>query len=189
MKKLKIAILSMLALGATALTGFSQGVPPSGSFTVQPVPMPYTILAANTASNLAAGWSTIITNVTTSGPFYTNGSSVLFTNTTYTTNFSYANMSIISQKDLGVVISESAGIGTNTFWFGHGLDSGSVDTNGTVTLAIAHTAAGTAMASTNFQSTWIGGFGTVQVTSNNWVAASAGVTNNYFKFGKIVSVK
>lgn len=189
MKKLKIAI-SIIALGATALTAFSQGVPPSGSFTATTLTLPYSTLAAATGTNLANGWSTIIsvTNTATTWNVSSNAF-VTVTNVISATNTAYANMSVISQKDLGVVIYETAGIGTNTLYFGRGIDSASVDTNNTATLTIAHTAAGGSQASTNFPSTWIGGHGVVQITSNYWNAASAGVTNGYIKFGKIVGLK
>src|SRR5260221_1988399 len=162
MKKFKIAILSVIALGATALTAFSQGVPPSGSFTVSQVNFPAGNFAAGTATNLALGWLTIISVTNTSTTW--NSSSNAFisvTNVISATNTSYANMSAISQKDVGLIITESAGIGTNTYTFSRYLDSGTVDTNSTGTLVLAHTAASTVTASTNFPSTWIGGLSPV----------------------------
>lgn len=182
--------LTCCALTLLPVTGFSQGVPPSGSFTPTIVAMPQVVSWPSGATNLALGWASVVAYTNTSGPFYTNGASTLFTNIVYTTNTYYANMSIISQKDCGLIITESAGIGTNTFTFCRLLDSGTVDTNNTGTLTLNHPAASTVTSSTNFPSTWIGGFAGIQISLMNWVPQTSGtLTNPVPKYGKIVSVK
>jgi hypothetical protein len=181
MKFTQKILLTITALGAAALTAFSQGIPPSGSYTANTLTLPVSTLAANVTTNFGSGWSSIGS--------YTN-SSITFSNTTFVTNTTigyytntlYADMSMQMQDELAIVISETAGIGTNVFTFGHGLDSTSVDTNATFSLTINQPAAGAGQASTNLPAFWNGGFGTVRLISIQWTAAAASWTNNYLKW-------
>ena len=181
-EKMKRILATIIALGATALTGLSQGVPPVGSYTVNSLTLPTTIISqAVGTTNLANGWDSVTSYTNT----YTawNSSSNAFittTNVLSTTNTVYADMPCSQQKDLAIVVSESAGIGTNVYTFAYGgLDSATVDNNRTATITIGHAAAGTATGSTNIS---VGGFGNVRLITETWTAASAAVTNNYIKY-------
>jgi hypothetical protein len=183
MKKL---FMTLLALGAAVLTGLSQGVPQAGTYSTGTVTLPINNLTSSvTATNLYNGWSSVGSNLATSITF-SNTTFVTNTTVTYWTNTLYADMPMTQQKNLPIVISEYAGIGTNVYTFGHGLDSSTVDTNNTWTLTIGHVAAGTAMISTNIPDAFNGGFGLVRVLNIAWTPVSTAVwTNNYIKFGII----
>lgn len=187
--KLKIAILALLAASIC-----SQAQPFSltgGSFTPTPVTLPTTNLtAAAGATNMAAGWSAV-TSFTNTSTLWNSSSNafVITTNIVSSTNTVYADMSVTSQRDVLIVMQESAGIGTNVVLFGRLLDSTHIDTNTIATLTFNHAAAGTITASTNLNATIIGGAGGVRVIAETWTAAAAGCTNNYLYYGKINSLK
>lgn len=192
MKKLKFQILIVLgALALLPVTGFSQGVPPSSTYNAQTLTIPVTKLtAAAGTTNLVNGWSSVVSVTNTSTTWNISSNAFIsVTNVISVTNTVYADMSVISQKDLGVVFNESTGVGTNIYSFARGISSSKIDTNNLATVTIGHSAAGTITGSTNFPSTWMGGFGVVRLTQIQWTAAADGWTNNGISFGKIVSVK
>lgn len=166
MKLLKTILLSCLALGATALTVFSQGVPPSGAFARNQVQLPFTSLAYNTTTNLSAGWTSVES--------FTN-TSIVFTNTGFVTNTSiisvtntyYADMPITTQRELAWGYGFTAGISTSNVLVKGcvGLDSSHVDTNGLYTLTIPGTGSGaaTAFGLTNMIRDRVGGAGVFRV--------------------------
>lgn len=193
MKKLKLQILT--ALGAVALallpaTGLSQSVF-QGSYNANTLTIPVaTLTAAAGTTNLVNGWSSVVSVTNTSTTWNSSSNAfVSVTNVVSATNTVYADMTVNSQKDLGVVFSESTGVGTNIYSFARGLSSSKLDTNNLATVTIGHSAAGTVTASTNFPSTWIGGFGVVRLAQIQWTAAADGWTNNGIGYGKISSVK
>ena len=191
MKKLVSSVtLALLALGATVLTGLSQNTPYGSSYTTLTVPMPTGPFAAGVTTNLASGWASIVSVTNTSTTWNSSSNAfVTATNVVSATNTTYADLSVNSQKDCLVIITESAGIGTNVVTFAPILSDGTTDTNNTGTLTLKHAAASTTTASTNFPATWIGGAYGVRVTQLAWTAAAAAVTNPVVKYGKINGAK
>lgn len=182
--------LAILALGATVLTGLSQNTPYGVSVSTQTVPFPSGNFAAGTATNVGVGWSSIVSVTNTSTTW--NSSSNAFisvTNVVSATNTSYADISVASQKDCLVLITESAGIGTNTWSFCRVLKDGTADTNTTASLIINHPANSTATSSTNFPATWIAGANRLRINLMTWTAASAAVTNPVVKYDQINGAK
>lgn len=181
--KFKNLLLSVFALGATALTAFSQGTPNIGQYTVKSLSLPMSTLSqAAGTTNLIAGWSSVISVTNTS---ITWSNTVFVTNTTVvsSTNTVYADMSILNQKDLAVIVSETAGIGTNVYTFAFGLDSSTVDTNNTKTITVNHPAASTTTASANWKRDDIGGFGVARLITITWTGiGSAAWTNGFQKY-------
>lgn len=180
--KTRTFLIAILALGATVLaltpdTGFSQGVPPSGAYAVNTLTLPVSTLAAGASTNLAQGWSSIVSVTNTSTTWNSSSNAfVSVTNVVSATNTIYADLPNIMQKDLGIIALQTAGVGTNTLTFGRFLNSSVVDTNNTFTLTVGQTAAGGQGNSTNLPATYLGGFGGVRLLSISW-NSTAGWTN------------
>ena len=183
------AIASAMLL--TSLSAFGQSVPYYGSYAKRTLTIPVnTLTAAAGTTNLANGWSSVVSVTNTATTWNSSSSAfVSTTNVISVTNTVYADMNISFQKDLFLVVNESTGIGTNVYTFARGVDSSSVDTNNTGTITVGHTAAGALTGSTNFPAAWNAGAGIIRLTSLTWTAAAAGWTNNGITFGQIQGSK
>jgi hypothetical protein len=190
-KKLTNKVKGLAIAGALFASAFcilpsalAQGAPPTGAVTINAITLPFATLDQTTTStNLAQGWSAIFTNITTSTTW--NSSSNAFisvTNTTYTTNTTFADCPAFFQKDLAVCAKfQTSGAGTNTLTFARFMDSSTVDTNNTATVVAGVTAAGFLLNATNFPATWIGGWSGVRLITVAYVASgSTSMTNNQF---------
>jgi hypothetical protein len=183
-------LLTCFALGATALTAFSQPSVGTGganqTYSSQTIALPYSTLAAGTTTNIGLGWSssTTYTNTTI---LYTNntgsGYGGYVTNTVITTNTTtvYPMMYVGLQKDLAVGRQFwSSGFGTDTVTFARSID-GTVSNEDTVnTFSISATASNTTQVnfSTNLPETWIGGYGWVTIVSDSWQATNSATLTN-----------
>lgn len=166
MKSLKMFLLSCLAMVATALTGFSQGVPPSGTVVLNTITLPFTSLTNSQTYNLSSGWS-VVTSVTNTSVLFTNTGFVTNTVIISTTNTTFADMPIPLQRELGWGFGFTAGISTSNVLLKGcaGLDSSHIDTNGLYTLTVPGTGSGaaTAYGLTNMIRDRMGGVGVFRV--------------------------
>ena len=193
MKKLKIAIISCIALGATALTAFSQSSVGTGgnnaTYGVGTLTLPYTTLAAGTATNLINGWTNTVTSSTTNITYYLTNNAIgwgMITNVTTITNNS-VTLPLIScgfQKDLTLGMSFTAsGAGTNTLVWARSLDGtpANAELNNEFSLPLGVTGAATTPQTiyTNLPQTFVGGDGYVILVSNIWTSASGILTNGF----------
>jgi hypothetical protein len=194
----RVACLALYAVLAFSLqpSAFAQGVPPSGTFSVATVTLPYSTIAAGaagstgTSTNLAAGWSSLVSVTNTSTTWNsTSNAFVTTTNVVSATNTVYALMSTINQKDLTVSVGFNASGTTGTqnsrvLTFARYLDSSTIDTINTWTMTIAAQGITNVIASTNFPAAWIGGAGGVALISDLWGSTNAvTMTNNFIKYG------
>jgi len=184
-----------VAIGGSALSSaVAQNIAPSGTYSVSTVTLPYSTLApgaagsGGTSTNLGLGWSTILTNVTTSTTW--NSSSNAFisvTNTIYTTNTTYADMQIQQQKNLMVSVGFNGSGPTNrTLTFARFLDNGTVDNINTTNVTILALAGATnTIANINFSADWLAGAGGVRIVNDLWTGTNATLTmtNNFIKYG------
>src|SRR5262249_28586910 len=121
-----------------------QGVPPSGTYVVNAITLPYTSLAAasagsSTSTNLGAGWSAIVTNTLISTTWNSSSNAfVSVTNTSYVTNTTFADIPIPFQKEVAIAFAGHPQVSLgNTpsnivYTFAPILDSGTVDTVNTL---------------------------------------------------------
>jgi hypothetical protein len=187
-KKIKAAVNPAAVTGAIAVSAlcilpstFAQGIPPGGLVSINAITLPFATLDQTTTStNLAQGWSAIFTNITTSTTW--NSSSNAFisvTNTTFTTNTTFADCPAYFQKDLAVLAKfQTSGAGTNTLTFARFMDSGTVDTNNTAIVSAGVTAAGFIIDATNFPATYIGGWSGVRLITVAYAAAGSTTMTN-----------
>ncbi len=180
--------MTIIALGATALTGFSQGVPPSGSYSVVQIPLPVTTLDATvpavgvTNIDLSAGWSSVVSVTNTSTTW--NSSSNAFISTTNivsATNTTYADIPIQHQKEVAFGVLFNAMAATTAqieIRFSPGLDSTHVDTNLVWTLTRAANGTTQLFAATNLTKDQVGGYGIVRINQLYWRGTNAvSITN------------
>ena len=171
--KFKIAVLSLLALGATALTGFSQAIIPFGQYTAQTIALPVTSLAVSGTTNLAAGWSGVVTVTNTSTTWNSSSNAfVSVTNVVSATNTSWSVFNATAQKDVGVQVSWQSSTNISLV-FANSTVYGQPATMGRTTWAIldattAQTnAAGYRIVCTNFPAAFGGGLGYYYVVTVN----------------------
>ena len=185
--KLKIAV-SILALGATALTGFSQTSYPVGAYSTLAMPLPVTSLAANTATNwgsagLSGGWTAVVsfTNVTVAWNVSSNAM-VNTTNITSVTNTTFASFNSTSQKDVGVEVDWQGSTNIAILWAQSTLP-GRPATLGRTTWSILDSttaqtnALGYRTACTNFPAAFGAGFGYYYVVGITNLDAVNALTN------------
>jgi hypothetical protein len=190
---IKSAVKPAAVTGALALASVlcplssarAQGIPPGGLVSINGITLPFATLDQTTTStNLAQGWSTIFTNITTSTTW--NSSSNAFisvTNTIFTTNTTFADSPAYFQKDLAVFAKfQTSGAGTNTLTFARFMDSTTVDTNNTATVVAGVTAAGFLLNATNFPATWLGGWSGVRLITVGYVASGSTTMTNSLPF-------
>lgn len=190
----EIALVGVLAAASVCIvpSALSQGVPPSGTFSVISIPLPYATLApglagsGGTSTNLSAGWSSIASNVLTSTTWNsTSNAFVTVTNTIFTTNTIFADMPVQSQKDLMVSIGfNGSGVTNRTLTFARLLDSGTVENVNTTNVTIAAIAGSTnTVANINFPASWLGGAGGLRLVNDLWTSTNAmTMTNNFLKY-------